>query len=724
MSTTGVYLGFGKQGGPKMSSTGPRFSISSKVEALETERRKESALAALELMGQSRLRRRKKQAELAAVQHDSRDSKHTELDRKNWTMLPKIEEKRTKVHVVSSKEGLRSSQTDYLPKLHQVQTPKLHQTSQKQTTTTGPQILKLHQSKYSSKSSKKSKGLPRVSKPLPSLPEGEPDITQAHKANKNESEAIPVTLVMFYWKLFQSNLRTSQGESKNTAVSTTSDARRQGYNVCPTTTAKITADEQGVIRRPAPGNAASLKKDERKNEPMFDVTAFKANKQDVRVSRKTREILSIEPSHRTTEETKHASIAVNSIIRTTIAEYPLEAQRKLTEAGFYQCFGRGRVIVMENHRPEAVYFILSGQAMECEWDDAAGRYRTTGFLHMGDCFGERAILNGNTHTSTIIAKKTIELLHIQRRDFEKIAKTKGLTQQEQAQVAFLGSLRFMRGWPLQMLHKVPKKMTFSYIRRGTVLVKDSTDSDWIYVIKSGSCSVLKKLQMVEPKESTPPKDEMPKIDMTIKVLKELGQKNKKRDHHHFLRERFIDFKRRKAEMRKGSWRVRQLERPEINIDTKEETPESKDSVLKSLESIMLQEQIPDDQSMTSQIQDKPVFVKIKSLNRRGVFGLVDLVFDNQPSLILVSDGAEVLTLSKKFFLDNAPVQVINRMKEDENPYPSEQEMQRSLQKHVNWRDYRLKSLHTTMRELQARPPRTILPHLHDGRKWNSVVENH
>eukprot|EP00058_Branchiostoma_floridae_P011867 XP_002597355.1 hypothetical protein BRAFLDRAFT_118201 [Branchiostoma floridae] len=397
---------------------------------------------------------------------------------------------------------------------------------------------------------------------------------------------------------------------------------------------------------------------------MFDVTAFKANKQDVRVSHKTKEILSIDPSNRTTEETKHASIAVNSIIRKTIAEYPLEAQRKLTETGFYQWYAQ--LLVFFTYQPRGVK--------------------------------DKAILDGTTHTSTIIAKKTIELLHIQRRDFERIARTKGLTQQEQAQVAFLG--------------------------RGTVLVKDSTDSDWIYVIKSGSCSVLKKLQMVEPKESTPPKDEMPKIDMTIKLLKDLGQKNKKRDHHHFLRERFIDFKRRKAEMRKGSWRVRQLERPEINIDTKEETPESKDSVLKSLESIILQEQIQDDQSMTSQIQDKPVFVKIKSLNRRGVFGLVDMVFDNQPSLILVSDGAEVLTLSKKFFLDNAPVQVINKMKEDENPYPSEQEMQRSLQKHVNWRDYRLKSLHTTMRELQARPPKTILPHLHDGRKWNSIVENH
>ncbi|XP_078679454.1 uncharacterized protein LOC144915088 [Branchiostoma floridae x Branchiostoma belcheri] len=322
MSTTGVYLGYGKQGGPKMSSTGPRFSISSKVDALDTERRKESALAALELMGQSRIRRRKKQAELAAVsglQHDSRDSKHTELDRKNWTMLPKIEEKRTRVHVVSSKEGLRSTQTDYLPKLHQVQTPKLHQTSQKQTTTTGPQILKLHQSKYSSKSSKKSKGLPRVSKPLPSLPE------KIHL----EKFCRVGRLIMLLHRLHLDHF--------------------------------LVADEQGVIRRPAPGNAASLKKDERKNEPMFDVTAFKANKQDVRVSKKTKEILSIEPSHRTPEETKHASIAVNSIIRTTIAEYPLEAQRKLTEAGFYQCFGRGRVIVMENHRPEAVYFILSGQ---------------------------------------------------------------------------------------------------------------------------------------------------------------------------------------------------------------------------------------------------------------------------------------------------------------------------------------------------------------------------
>lgn len=48
------------------------------------------------------------------------------------------------------------------------------------------------------------------------------------------------------------------------------------------------------------------------------------------------------------------------------------------------------------------------------------------------------------------------------------------------------------------------------IRRGAVIVKDSQESEWLYVIKSGSCEVLKNLKGISPKhlEDTPKKTQM------------------------------------------------------------------------------------------------------------------------------------------------------------------------------------------------------------------------
>nr|KAG5689314.1 hypothetical protein BaRGS_022038 [Batillaria attramentaria] len=47
----------------------------------------------------------------------------------------------------------------------------------------------------------------------------------------------------------------------------------------------------------------------------------------------------------------------------------------------------------------------------------------------------------------------------------------------------------MTGWPWMYL-TVHKTQCFQcYSRENTVLVKDSTDSEWIYIIRSGQCAV-------------------------------------------------------------------------------------------------------------------------------------------------------------------------------------------------------------------------------------------
>ncbi|KAH9495435.1 hypothetical protein Btru_015100 [Bulinus truncatus] len=63
---------------------------------------------------------------------------------------------------------------------------------------------------------------------------------------------------------------------------------------------------------------------------------------------------------------------------------------------------------------------------------------------------------------------------------------------------FRRSLSFLRYWPIEKLKENPAACSIHYFHRSTALVRDSNNSDWIYVVLKGSLSVLKKLKKCSP----------------------------------------------------------------------------------------------------------------------------------------------------------------------------------------------------------------------------------
>lgn len=70
---------------------------------------------------------------------------------------------------------------------------------------------------------------------------------------------------------------------------------------------------------------------------------------------------------------------------------------------------------------------------------------------------------------------------------------------DQLQFLHKRSIPFLKHWPVECLASNPQACLFHFFSRGTVIVRDSNYSDWIYVVKSGSLSVLKKLVEVHPR---------------------------------------------------------------------------------------------------------------------------------------------------------------------------------------------------------------------------------
>jgi len=95
----------------------------------------------------------------------------------------------------------------------------------------------------------------------------------------------------------------------------------------------------------------------------------------------------------------------------------------------------------------------------------------------------------------------------------------------------------------------------------------------------------------------------------------------------------------------------------------------------------------------------PMFVQVALLQKGDCFGVSSMVFDEQPSLSLVSNGAECIMISKKFFLTHCSDAIKRRLLVTETPYPNDESLQKSLQDKVNWDAYRRKTLKTLIREL-------------------------
>ncbi|KAI8512147.1 hypothetical protein Bbelb_087860 [Branchiostoma belcheri] len=91
-------------------------------------------------------------------------------------------------------------------------------------------------------------------------------------------------------------------------------------------------------------------------------------------------------------------------------------------------------------------------------------------------------------------------------------------------------------------------------------------------------------------------------------------------------------------------------------------------------------------------ENKSVFVTVKTLGKGAVFGLSDFLFDEQPSLILVSNGAE----------RHANDELLRRLRTQIYPFPSEQELQQNLRDYVDWEAYRTDTYGGLVRSAQRR----------------------
>ncbi|XP_078603450.1 uncharacterized protein LOC144877409 [Branchiostoma floridae x Branchiostoma japonicum] len=414
----------------------------------------------------------------------------------------------------------------------------------------------------------------------------------------------------------------------------------------------------------------------------FDPHKFRRSgkEQDV-VPTRVKDLLRKSAKDRTEEE-------ADTIVRTMqkmpdFALFPFEIQKQLCQVAWYDSFGTGRVIIREGHAADGFYFVLSGRLVE----SYAAEDEANTVLRHGMKFGERELLTRTKRKSTVLTQERTELFCVHVQDYVRIFNLQ--EDMETANLDICRHLSVFKLWPIEKLEEHPDAWTMQNYQPGFVIVPDSKRCDWIYVVKTGQCKVLKRMT--------------PNEGWTVNQREEnrlLYSREMSRAHQERKELLTAQGGREKDNRALISvlWR---------NV-SKSRTP------ISGIQSSRLnnrhdnKEKGPSRMQLGSRIFDpdpsKPVFVVLDVLGPGQCFGFRSVLASSErgPSVSLVSNSAEVIQIKKKFFLKHADETVLSHIKMKYTPWPSQEDVLASLWKEHQWEDFKRDALYRAVSSVTSR----------------------
>ncbi|XP_071129628.1 cyclic nucleotide-binding domain-containing protein 2-like isoform X5 [Mytilus edulis] len=454
---------------------------------------------------------------------------------------------------------------------------------------------------------------------------------------------------------------------------------------------------------------------------LFDPNQYKANKQD-RVPIEGKRILRVSPQKRTERDLRYLQVCLRNI--KAFAEYPKTMQERLCRVGWYETYEPRRAIVRQGHLPHSFYFILSGVIIVTQYDEERGCTKFLVCLGRGMAFGELAVITNSRRQATCSTRTTTELLCISAKDFVEIFMSGGIHGfRNPEQESFMRNVPFLKEWPIELLPTNPKACMFHFFNRGQVLVRDSNRSDWIYIVKSGSLSVFKKLKTVEAQKAG-------NKHLNDRVRTPEGEKEqlvrKKRENFETWQYRSnlkshskIDKRKKQKRYFKNQFEMEHFlgaylatpSRRRSSISTISDHLDEGEQEIRQAETTMGQgrktiadefednKKKGDDDEESDEEEDHSEFIELCVLERGQYFGLTAALYPDQPSLILASNGAECIMISKKFFLEKCSEEALRNINKIESPFPNDEDLQKRLQEYVNWTSHRKQIYNSLVKDI-------------------------
>ncbi|XP_041454073.1 uncharacterized protein LOC121407181 isoform X1 [Lytechinus variegatus] len=479
----------------------------------------------------------------------------------------------------------------------------------------------------------------------------------------------------------------------------------------------------------------------------FDLIMF-SKLRVTRGSEKLKNILSLRPEQRTRADIE----VVLALLRKNKAftEYQQETQVALAKYMEYLRFEPRRIVVKEGHVASGFYIILSGTCLvnQKENDPRNGEtfVRTITQLTTGESFGEYSLLHNTVRSASVVCKDEVEVLLINKDDFDNIIK-RPLEQKRDELIEFCHSHDIYISATQETLKNQPKAIYTKFFKPGIVITEDIMSSEYIYVVKEGKCTVVAEIREMKPlprKGQLPDRyfmhDESWKKDAAIKRSMAVLSAGKRRSWSAAARNKlyppekkeknffsmnamnvedttndYIEDRRKSVQMAtKESPRYLLKDDQMITTKKKEIETESKSvglqrtwrRVTMSANALSQKEEKKNPVEYAPPGKIKTTFARLATLKTGMAFGIESLLPGTQPEakLCLISDGAEVILVSKRLFASDVTSTTLKTASKLAVDYPSIDFTREVLEEARTWATYKnrvIKEIYS--KKLEKRP---------------------
>ncbi|XP_071787067.1 uncharacterized protein [Asterias amurensis] len=445
-----------------------------------------------------------------------------------------------------------------------------------------------------------------------------------------------------------------------------------------------------------------------------------------RGSEKLRSIL----SEKATERTSGDVDVVLALLRKnkTFTDYNRETQKALAKVMEYLRYEPRRIILKEGHLASGFYIILSGTCLinqkEIDPRNNETFVRTIDEIHSGDSFGSIELLNNCMRTVSVVCKDECEVLLVNKEDFDTIIR-EPLEMERQHLIEFCNNQN--------VFEKLPTNFNFAgnhyaisakNYKPGVVITRDINESDFIYVIKSGKCRVISEVKEIKgrPKPVTKAtdksfNDEVWKKDALLKrsvtVIESMGNKRKwasepkSRLFQRGRQKTFFNLTGIKKSLDFSEEDEKKDTSPAIpktlfdEQDILQTRPQTQERPWSGMSTTWRRMSMAASASSEKERRRNPLlylkpsrlkstYAEVAILKEGDVFGIETLVKVNQSEtrLSLLSEGADCIVISKKFFATQATMKTIQNSTKSAIEYPSAEFTLNQIRQARAWSSYK------------------------------------
>ncbi|KAJ3078826.1 hypothetical protein HDU99_000363, partial [Rhizoclosmatium hyalinum] len=209
----------------------------------------------------------------------------------------------------------------------------------------------------------------------------------------------------------------------------------------------------------------------------FDPQSFKVEQKPLGSERIMAAVIKI-PEMRGDEDFKLLEILVGAL--PGFAAYPLAVRSGLARVIGYSRFGPGRTIIKEGHVANNYYYILSGTLDVYKFIE--GKQFCLKQMQPGMVFGELALLLDDSHRSaTVISNSNVELLWLNRDDFETVLKRETF-QEYQTRKGFISKHPFFAQLGQEAIENLALTAETVEVKPDKVILNEGDVPNCIYLL--------------------------------------------------------------------------------------------------------------------------------------------------------------------------------------------------------------------------------------------------